>query len=440
MSNLPKKSINYFSATSIVIANMIGTGVFTSLGFQLFDISSPFALLMLWLVGGIIALCGAFVYGELGAAMPRSGGEYQYLSKLYHPLIGFAAGWVSATVGFAAPVALAAMALGKYTCDVFPQFDPSIVAIIVVSAITAIHATQLKGGIGFQNYATSIKVLLILAFIILGVAMPTPQNISFLPTDHSWIDIKSSAFAVSLIYVSYAYSGWNAAAYLSGEIENPKKNLPKSLLTGTFVVMILYILINYVFLRTAPMAEMKGQEDVGYISANYIFGTTGANIMGLVISALLISSISAMVLAGPRVSQAMGEDVEMMGMLAKTTKKGIPMNAILVQSSISIVLILTSSFQKVLTYVGFSLNLFTLLTVAGIFILRMRKADSGETKTYRTWGYPITPIIFILLSAWTLCFVAAHHPKESMMGLATVGTGMLIWLMNRKNTDTAEQN
>ena len=429
MNQISKKHITFFSATAIVIANMIGTGVFTSLGFQLLGLSSPLSILLLWIVGGIVALCGALVYGELGAAMPKSGGEYHYLSRLYHPSVGFASGWVSSTVGFAAPVALAAMTLGKYSSDVLPMLNETYLAIGVVLVITAIHCFHLEKGIGFQNIATTVKVVLVLAFIICGFFIETPQKLNFELNELSMNEVLSNSFAVSLIFVSYAYSGWNASAYLTGEMVNPKKDLPKSLLVGTGVVMALYILLNYIFLYTAPVPELVGKVDVGYISAEHIFNQTGANIMGWVISLLLVSSISAMIIAGPRVAQSMGEDTKILSFLGKKTLTGIPLTAIIFQSSISCILIMTSSFDKVLTFVGFSLSLFTFLSVFGIFILRRKDLSNN---TYKTFGYPFTPIIFLLLNLWTLYFVAKDKPTETLFGLGIVAMGFVLYFLNPK--------
>lgn len=429
---MSKKVIGFYTATSIVIANMIGTGVFTSLGFQVMGTKSVFALLLLWVIGGVVALCGALAYGELAAAMPRSGGEYHYLSKIFHPAIGFLSGWISVTVGFAAPVALAAMALGSYSSKVFNVLNPVIIACGVVVALTLIHSTDLRIGSRFQNVFTFLKVTLIIVFILCGFVFGEGQNLSFMPDSQTSLDLASSSFWVSLVYVSYAYSGWNASAYMAGEIENPQRNLPRSLFRGTLVVMGLYLLLNYIFLYVAPTSELAGQVEVGYIAAGKIFGVTGGRVMGAVIALLLISSVSSMILAGPRVAQAMGEDISMLSILAVKTQKGIPVYAIVLQSIITIALILTSSFQNVLTYVGFTLSLFTFLTVVGLFVLRFRRPDLA--RPYKTWGYPVTPIIFLALTLWTMIFVFRDKPVESLYGLGTVATGLIIYFAGRKKT------
>lgn len=435
--NMAKKGIDLYTAAAIVIANMIGTGVFTSLGYQTVDIKSIFALLMLWIVGGIIAFCGALAYGELAAMMPRSGGEYYYLGKIYHPLVGFLSGWVSATVGFAAPIAAAAMALGKYTTSVLPTVNGTILAIIVVLILTVIHSADVALGSKFQKISTAVKVVLIFIFIVAGFFTSTPQAITILPEKQDWSLLFSAPFAISLIYVSYAYSGWNASAYLANEIENPKKNVPKSIFFGTLLVMVAYALLNFVFLYTVPVSELAARQaadfskplEVGYLSAGYIFGTTGGKIMGMMIALLLVSSVSSMIFAGPRVTQAMGEDIPLLKKLAQKNSKGIPIYAILLQSAITIVLILTSSFDAIITYVGFTLSLFTFLTVLGLFILRVKQPQAE--RPYKAWGYPITPIIFLSLTLWTIIFLLKEKTTESLAGLVTLVVGVLIYLLDK---------
>jgi APA family basic amino acid/polyamine antiporter len=431
--SVTKKSIGFYTATSLVIANMIGTGVFTSLGFQVLGIHSVFSLLLLWIIGGVIALCGALSYGELGAAMPKSGGEYQYLSKIFHPVIGFLSGWVSVTVGFAAPTALAAMAMGLYATKVFPVLSPTILASSLVVILTLIHTLNMRVGRSFQNVFTTIKLVLIVLFILCGFIFGKAINISILPDTNSFKDIISPAFAISLIYVSYAYSGWNAAAYIAGEIENPQKNLPKALFRGTLVVMVLYLLLNFIFLYTVPMNELAGQLEIGYLSADKIFGTTGGRVMGLIISLLLISSVSSMIIAGPRVAMAMGEDIPRLNLLAHKNSKGIPSYAILLQSSITLILILTSSFEKVLTYVGFTLSIFSFLTVLGVFVFR--KKNPNNPSPYKAWGYPVTPAIFLLLSLWIIVYTIYNKPMVSLAGAVTLLIGLLIYV-TAKNKST----
>ena len=327
----PRRTIGFVTACSIVIANIIGTGIFTSLGFQLKDIQSGFALVMLWVIGGIAALCGALCYGELAAAMPRSGGEYHFLSKIYHPSLGFMAGFVSATVGFAAPIALAAMAFGQYFNGVFGVGSPVVLSFVIVWIVTIFHVGNLRVGSAFQNVSTLVKLLLVSALIVAGFFVPSKQPISFLPAHGDKAAIFSGAFAVALVYVMYSYSGWNASAYISSEIKRPEKNVPRSLLAGTGVVIVIYVLLNAIFLATTPAEELKGQLDVALIAGKHIFGVNGGRFAGAVICLGLVAAISSMTWIGPRVTMSMGEDHWLLRWLGGKNKHGVPTNAIFLQ-------------------------------------------------------------------------------------------------------------
>jgi APA family basic amino acid/polyamine antiporter len=395
------------------------------------DIHSGFAILMLWFVGGILALCGAFTYGEIGSAFPESGGEYNYLTRLYHPAVGFLSGWVSVTVGFAAPIAAASVALAQYVTKIYPQLDPLMISFGVIIVITVIHSINLQAGGVFQRGFTWVKIICILMFIGFGLFYIPDHHTDFVPHAAAWKDVLSPSFAGALVYVTYAYSGWNAAAYISGEMLNPRKNLPRALFVGTIIVMAIYTLLNFVFLYSVPMDELKGVIEVGYLSANKIFGLQVGQFMSLVIAVLLVSTISAMILAGPRVMQSMGRDIHGLRFFAKSNKNNVPYVAIIFQSCIALVLVATSSFQALITYVSFTLNLFTFLTVAGIFVLRhkYKKIETG----YKTPFYPITPILFLGILLWVIINIIRERPMESMYGLCTVLLGLLIYYSgNRK--------
>lgn len=440
MQSQPYK-ISFLTGAAIVVANMVGTGVFTSLGFQVLDIQSGFALLMLWAVGGLIALCGAVSYGELAAAMPRSGGEYHYLGQIYHPALGFLSGWVSATVGFAAPTALAALALGEYAKSVWPGLGQVIVAgtaitgasllgMGVVLCLALVHGTSTRAGSRLQIIITALKVAVLVAFIGTGLITGEGQPLHYAPDATGWRAVLSPAFAVSLVYVSYAYSGWNAAAYITGEIENPSRNLSRILLAGTAVVLLLYMGLNYVFLRSTPLAGLKGQVEVGFVAATSLFGPAAGRLAGGIIAALLVSTISSMIFAGPRIVQAMGEDLPALRFFAFKSRAGVPIRALLLQTGITLAFILRPSFKEILVYAGFVLNLFTFLTVLGLFVLRWKKPNLP--RPYRAWGYPFTPLLFLGLSGWTLAFILREKPLESRYGLLTLAGGLVVYVITTR--------
>lgn len=432
MTNKQKQTnikLGFIGVTSFAVANMIGTGVFTSLGFQLMDIQSPFAVLALWVIGGLIALCGSLTYGELGAAMPRSGGEYHYLSQIYHPALGFLSGFVSVTIGFAAPVALACMAMGSYL-SVLLQTSGTVIALVALTSITLVHLWSVRVGSRFQNLFTLFKIVLIVVFVIFGLAYtPQLQGITLIPDSLSLREIISPAFAVSLIYVSYSYSGWNASAYVASEIRNPQRTLPRSLFWSVLLVTLLYVMLNYTFLKTAPINELSGQIEIGFISANHVFGNVGGGIMAALIGILLVSSISSMVFVGPRITQVMGEDILLFRPFARKNSKGVPVNAILLQFLISFLFIVTGSFEQVVTYSGFVLSTFTFLTVAGVFVHR-RKYKTA-VRPYKTWGYPVVPVIFLLLTGWTMCFLIIRKTDEALLGMLTLLVGMAVYYVNK---------
>jgi len=430
------------TASAFVIANMIGTGVFTSLGFLLLSTTNFISVLLLWFFGGIIALCGALVYGELGAIMPRSGGEYHYLREIYHPLLGFMSGWASLIVGFAAPVALACMAFSTYLHKVFPVLPTTITALVVLTIITAIHAYDVRAGGTIQRYFTFFKILIIIALIVCGFCLPEQhQDISASVSSFSMDEIFSAGFAVSLIWVYYSYSGWNASAYMANEIKNPQRTIPRSLFISTIIVMVLYVSLNAALMLSTPIEAMEGQLEVALIASKHIFGEGMGNTMGLLIALLLLSSISSMAFLGPRVSQVMGEDTYILRKLAKRSEKGTPYIAIWIQFIISFLLIITDSFVLVTKYTGITLSFFAMLTVAGLFI--HRKRFPTMERPYKTWGYPFTPCIFIVLILWSIVYLVYEDYKNTfiedtqqvmwmtIMSILTLLTGAGVYYLNR---------
>lgn len=425
-----QKTVGLITAISIAVANMVGTGVFTSLGYQVVDIKSVFALIMLWVVGGIVALCGALSYGELGAAMPRSGGEYHLLSKIYHPSLGFLSGWVSLTAGFAAPTAIAAIALGEYTHAVFPSVPVTHVGAITVVLITLVHSASIRWGNFLQNISTAIKVGVVLLFIVLGFLASDVQPISLVPKASDWNILISPFFAVALVYVSYAYTGWNAAVYIVGEIEKPQKNLPLALFIATVMVTVLYSVLNYVFLMLVPIPELVGKVEVGFIAAEHMLGPAAADVLSILIAVLMISTISAMVFIGGRISQVMGEDYRVLAKLGKRNKKHIPVNGLLFQGMMTLAFLYTSSFEQVMVYATFLLIGMSSLTVAGVYVLRWRRPDMD--RPYKTWGYPVTPALFLLANTFIMGYVIVERPLESLVGLGIMIVGVVLYMLNRK--------
>jgi APA family basic amino acid/polyamine antiporter len=429
--SVPSRSIGFYTACGIVIANIIGTGVFTSLGFQLPGIHSGFALLALWIVGGVAAICGALCYGELSAALPRSGGEYHFLSQIYHPAVGFVAGFVSATVGFAAPIALAAMALGKYFVGVFGFGSPVVLSFVAVWLVVIFHFRNLTLGSAFQNLWTVIKLLLIAALIVAGFFAEPKQPISFLPASPDVMSIFTPPFAVALVYVMYSYSGWNAASYITGEIKDPGRTVPRSLLTGTVIVVVIYVLLNAVFLTTTPREQLSGQLEVALIAGKHIFGDNGGRIVGAVICLGLVSAISSMTWIGPRVTMSMGEDHWLLRLLGRKNRDGVPVYSIVLQFVIVNLLLLTKKFDLVVIYVQFTLLVCSLLTVLGVIVLRWTQPQLN--RPYRVWAYPLPPILFSAITIWMMVYLLQSNPRESLAGLGTALAGLVLYFCAKRN-------
>lgn len=420
------------TAVAIVVANMIGTGIFGSLGFQVAGIPSGFPIMLLWLIGGVVSFCGAVCYAELAAMFPKSGGEYHLLTKAWNPFIGFLAGWLSITVGFAAPVALNAALLGGYMKEILGVSDLwfSLPSVVLVGII---HLGKLSNIGIFQSGFTYAKVALILILGGLGFTMGTGQPISFLPVAGDGDLIASSSFAISLVYVLYAYSGWNGATYMMDEVREPEKTVPIALLIGTLIVTVLYLFVNAAFLYSTPIADMAGKKEVGFIAAGAILGPKGATLMGILISFGLISTISSMTWAGPRVSAAMGRDHGRFSFLQRTNRNGIPALAVILQTVIVLVLLLSATFEQLINYVLALLTISSLLVVVGLVYLRIRRPDME--RPFKAWGYPITPLVFIGVGLYVIWYQIHEKTVEFLFGLGTLSVGAVIYfaLAGRKS-------
>ncbi|MCB0629226.1 MAG: amino acid permease [Saprospiraceae bacterium] len=421
------KKIGWVSAAAIVIANMIGTGVFTTLGKQLESLHNTWTILSLWLIGGVISLFGAFSYAELGTRFPRSGGEYHFLSKLYHPFIGYLSGWVSLTVGFAASVALSAMAMGAYLVAFIP-LSSKVIAAISIMAVSIVHSYNIRQSSRVQNVLTLLKIALVVFFIIGAFVMEPSHNA--IDWSAGWQkEMFSPSYAVALVYVMYAFSGWNAAAYIVEEIRAPKRNLPRALIWGTLLVSVLFLLLQWAFLRQATVAQLRNNVEVGQIVAEMMFGTDGGRLISGLIAMLLIAGISAMTWVGPRVTRTMANDYWVWQSFARDNRFGIPVRATWLQSAISLFMVFTSSFEQVLIYSGFVLQLITTLTVFGVFIGRRR---GGQKQFYRSWGYPWIQIIYLAFSIWMLVYLVIDKPYESAMGLTNLLLGAISYWWSKE--------
>lgn len=411
---IPRRLLGLTSATALVVASMIGTGVFTTSGFLLADLKSPGLVLLAWAVGGVLAACGALSYGALARRIPESGGEYVFLSRTLHPAAGYLAGWVSLLVGFSAPLAMAAFAFGEYTKTWLPGWPVKLAGSLLIIAFTAIHALHVQRGAWIQNAAVVLKVALIAGFAALAAGRLDPPTTA--PLDR----LPWGEFSVSLVWISFSYCGWNAAIYIGGEVRDPERNLPRALLLGTGVVMLLYLALNAVFVYSAPTSELAGKLEVGRIAAGALGGPAWAEAVTALVALALVSSVSSLVMAGPRVYAQMARDGYLPRWLAP--ESGPPVASIMFQSGLGLVLLWSSTFERLLTYIGFTLSLSSAATVVGLMRLRRREGASLPVP-----GWPWVPMIFLLGVAWMAVFAIARRPKESLVGLGTIAVGWVVW-------------
>lgn len=412
----PPRQIGLSSATALVVATMIGTGVFTTSGFLLADLKSPWLVLAVWVVGGVMAALGALSYGALARRIPESGGEYLFLSRTLHPAAGYVAGWVTLFVGFAAPVAASAFAFGEYT-KAWTLWKPQCSGTLLVLAFTAIHAAHVRRGAWLQNAGIIIEVALLIGFAVLAL----PRVHFTPPAPHEAASL--GAFGVSLVWVTYSYTGWNSAVYIGGEVIAPERNLPRSLLLGSALVTLLYLALNAVFVFAAPVGELAGKLEIGRAAAQAVGGSTWADAVTALIALVLMMSVSSLVMAGPRVCAKMAADGYLPRWLA--AREGPPRAAIACQSVLALTMLWTATFQSLLTYVGFTLSLSTAATVAGLMVLKRREGDSLPVP-----GWPWVPMLFLAAVLLMTGFTVLQRPLESGAALATISIGWLAWWGN----------
>ena len=438
-----QRRLGLFPLTNIVIANMVGAGIFTTSGLLMKDLHSAAVMLALWVVGGLIALCGALSYGELGAAIPHAGGEYAFLSRLFHPVLGFLAGWVSFFVGFSAPIAASAIGFTEYLTRAFPGLlrpgifaeasEPAVMkkiyAVLVIAAFTFLHTRGLELGARVQNLLTGLKILLIIGLVAAGFAVGKGSLTHLTasgPFDFGFGGWKTMGLA--LMWIMFAYSGWNASAYVGSEVKNPARNLPRSLLLGTAAVVVLYVALNLFYIYAVAPAGMEGVISIGGLAAGNLFGKSAETVLSVLISFALFSSLSAFIILGPRVYYSMAKDGVFFKSLAKVNPRFcVPSRAIVLQGLIAAALVLFGTFDQLLTYMGFSLGIFPILAVLGVF--KLRRTGRSVVKLP---GYPVVPAVYVLAGVTILILAFLQRPKESSVAIATVLIGIPIYLIFKK--------
>jgi APA family basic amino acid/polyamine antiporter len=417
--------LGLISATALIIASMIGTGVFTTSGFLLADLGSRWAVLAVWAVGGLVALLGALSYGALARRMPESGGEYFFLARTLHPAAGYVAGWISLLVGFSAPLAAAAVGFGEYTKSWWPDVAPRVTGTALLAIFAGVHAIQVQRGAWVQNAAVLLKLALLFVFLSFGAA-----HLTGLGPEPDSPPAPLGAFGLALVWVSFSYSGWNAAVYLGGEIRDPERNLPRSLVLGTLVVTILYLALNAVFVFSAPVSQLSGQLQVGRIAASALGGPRWAEAVTALVALALVTSVSSLVMTGPRVYARMAAD----GFLPRWLNigGGPPRGGIALQVTVALVMLWTATYESLLTYIGFTLSLSTAASVVGLMVLRRR-----EGPLLRVPGWPWVPGAFVVVVLAMTALALQLRPVASLAGLATIGLGWLGWAVQSRVAKSA---
>ncbi len=426
------------SATALVVANIVGAGIFTTTGFQAADLGHPGYIYLLWLIGGCLALAGALCYAELGAAMPEAGGEYVYLRETYGPAVGFMSGFVSLVAGFSAPVAAALKSLVRYASHFLPGLTEGrvlgglfatedLIAVGLVWLLIAVHLRGRRGGVSFNDIVTLVKVVGVVGIIVAAFAIGRGELGRIVEVSPRFAELQTGggllpALATSLIFVMFCYSGWNASAYVASEMRDPQRDLPRSLLYGTGFVVLLYLGLNFVYFYGAGVEGLAGNVEVGLVASRELFGSTGVGLVTLVLCISILASASAMTIAGPRVYYALGRDFQPLRRLARVNPTtGAPSLALILQGTVTSLLVISGRVDQIQQYAGFTLSLFASLAVSCVLVLRWRRPQME--RPFRAWGYPLTPILFLGVSGWMMYWAFFGRPVESTLALLTVAAG-----------------
>jgi APA family basic amino acid/polyamine antiporter len=450
------RQLGVVSATALVVSNMIGTGIFSASGFLAGDLGTPSLFLLIWVVGALAALSGAFCFSELGVNFPSSGGEYVYLTRAYGPTWGFITGWVSFFAGFSAPIALAALAFADYLGYFYGPFKQANAAIqfgsgdwtfriggaqalasALIITFTILNVFGLSRVARIQNALTMLKVGVLLAFLFFGFTAGQGDwgHFSQDAVRTSTVPLPQQ-FVISLFWIYVSYSGWNAATYVAEEIRNPAKTLPIALAFGTALVAALYLALNVLYLYAAPLEQMKGVVAIGSLTSQELFGPEIAGVFSALMAVSIMSSVSAMVTIGPRVYYAMAKNGAFFAVAGKVHERyRTPVAAILAQGACAVIMTLTP-FPQLFTYVGMTLNFTALLAVASIFVFRRRHTDWQKLPVV-SFAYPLVPAVFVITGAWMTIYGITLQSRVSLAAILTVVLGALVYHFRIKSRSAA---
>jgi APA family basic amino acid/polyamine antiporter len=445
-----KRQIGLFDAVMLISGDMIGTGIFISTGVIAATLPSPGGILLVWCLGGLLALTGALSCAELSASLPYAGGDYNYIKAAYGKLMGFLSGWSSFLVTFSGAIAFLAVTFTGFMSFFFPGLGSknalfstallgltidvtagNMFSIIIVVIISALHCIGVRLGTLMQNILSLLKIGSLLGIILFGVLFGKGDTVHFSPL-FDWDKITNfSVFAAAFIPVIFAYSGWNAVIYIAGEVKDPERNLPKALLMANLIVIALYLAINMVYIYAVPVTEMKGALRVSEVATTALFGYQTSIWITAIITVSILGALNVVTMLGPRIYYAMARDGVFFKSLAYVHPSfNTPVNAIILQAVWACLLIVTGTFGTLFTYVSVIITLFSAFTVGSVIVLRYKRPDLR--RPYKLWGYPIVPILFIVIHLWIVWGSVTQNPFESLIGLFIVCLGIPAYLIWRK--------
>jgi APA family basic amino acid/polyamine antiporter len=445
-----RRQIGLFSAVMLIAGDMIGTGIFISTGAIAETLPSPGGVLLVWLFGGLLALAGALTCAELAASLPYAGGDYIYIREAYGRLMGFLSGWSSFLVTFSGAIAFLSVILNGFVSFFFPILGSedvifslalpvipitvkigTLFSMGIVLLLSGLHCLGVRQGTLMQNILTILKIGALLGIILLGVFFGNGNTSHFEPL-FDWSKIgNSSLFGAAFIPVIFAYSGWNAVTYIAGEVKDPDKNLPRALMYGVLIVIALYLAINAVYIYAVPVTEMKGALRMSEVATTALFGYQTSAWITAIITVSILGALNVVTMIGPRIYYAMAKDGVFFHQLTFVHPSfGTPTKAILLQALWSSLLILTNTWGTLFTYVSVVITLFSAFTVGSVIVLRIKRPELK--RPYRLWGYPLVPILFVLVHLWIVWGSVTEKPKESLIGLAIVCLGIPAYLIWRK--------
>lgn len=440
-----KRQLGLMTGILIIVADMIGTGIFMTTGNILGMTASAPLVLILWTVGGIAAITGALSYAELASIWPDEGGEYVYLRNIFGYLPAFLTGWISLIIGFSAPVAVSSLLLVQYmdkflhiifgtgpvTGILSAVWIQKTVAAAIVIFFGLVHIVGVRRGGYFQNFLTIIKIALVVLLIGFGIAASDTVMFSRLFAGYARENAGGQGIpqlGLALLMIMFAYSGWNCATYIGGEIRNPEKNLPRALFLGTLITMILYLLLNVVFLISTNGPDLMGRDEVGSIAATSLFGPGISAVFTIGITVILLSAVSAQMMVGPRVYYAMAKDRMIFQSLSKIHPRfETPYLAIIFQMFLAVFYVFTGTAMTLVLYMGFSLNIFPVLTVTGLMYVRRARPDLK--RTFKVPFYPVVPVVYILLIVVIMTAALMNWTKTSLFSIGVVITGIPVFYL-----------